>query len=92
MAACSSKRRAQLRSIPFIHVSASPALFVMSIAAMARVLSDENMALLKVVREQQPDSMDIGRQLDYRRLASADFCERTDSTLLVEIVKGFTAK
>jgi predicted transcriptional regulator len=35
-----------------------PNVWFPSIAAMARVLSDENMALLKAVREQQPDSMD----------------------------------
>lgn len=28
------------------------------VTAMARVLPDENLALLKVVRDQQPDSMD----------------------------------
>lgn len=44
-----------------------PFVWFPSIAAMARVLSDENMALLKVVREQQPDSMDtlakaVGKQ------------------------------
>lgn len=35
-----------------------PNVWFPSVAAMARVLSDENMALLKVVRDQQPDSMD----------------------------------
>lgn len=35
-----------------------PNVWFPSVAAMARVLSDENMALLKAVREQQPDSMD----------------------------------
>jgi predicted transcriptional regulator len=35
-----------------------PNVWFPSIAAMARVLSDENMALLKAVREQRPDSMD----------------------------------
>ena len=35
-----------------------PNVWFPSVSAMARVLSDENMALLKVVRDQQPDSMD----------------------------------
>ncbi len=35
-----------------------PNVWFPSVAAMARVLSDENMALLKAVREQKPDSMD----------------------------------
>ena len=44
-----------------------PNVWFPSVAAMARVLSDENMALLKVVRDQQPDSMDtlakvVGKQ------------------------------
>lgn len=37
---------------------AEPNIWFPSVAAMARVLSDENMALLKAVREQQPESMD----------------------------------
>ena len=40
------------------HADDEPNVWFPSIAAMARVLSDENMALLKAVREQQPDSMD----------------------------------
>ncbi len=44
-----------------------PHVWFPTVAAMARVLSDENMALLKTVREQQPDSMDtlakvVGKQ------------------------------
>jgi len=44
-----------------------PNVWFPSVTAMARVLSDENMALLKAVREQQPDSMDtlakvVGKQ------------------------------
>ena len=35
-----------------------PNVWFPSVSAMARVLSDENMALLKAVREQRPDSMD----------------------------------
>ena len=35
-----------------------PHVWFPSVAAMARVLSDDNMALLKAVREQRPDSMD----------------------------------
>ena len=35
-----------------------PHVWFPSVSAMARVLSDENMALLKAVREQRPDSMD----------------------------------
>jgi len=35
-----------------------PSVWFPSVAAMARVLSDENMALLKVIRESHPDSMD----------------------------------
>jgi len=35
-----------------------PDVWFPSVAAMARVLSDENMALLKVIRESHPDSMD----------------------------------
>jgi predicted transcriptional regulator len=35
-----------------------PNVWFPSVAAMARVLSDENMALLKAMRDQQPDSMD----------------------------------
>jgi predicted transcriptional regulator len=44
-----------------------PKVWFPSVTAMARVLSDENMALLKAIREQQPDSMDtlaraVGKQ------------------------------
>ncbi len=44
-----------------------PNVWFPSVKAMARVLSDENMALLKVIREQQPTSMDalakvVGKQ------------------------------
>ena len=44
-----------------------PNVWFPSVTAMARVLSDENMALLKAVREHQPGSMDslakaIGKQ------------------------------
>lgn len=35
-----------------------PHVWFPSVAAMAKVLSDDNMALLKAVREQRPDSMD----------------------------------
>lgn len=35
-----------------------PTVWFPSMAAMARVLSDENMALLKVIRESHPESMD----------------------------------
>ena len=35
-----------------------PSVWFPSVTAMARVLSDENMALLKVIRESHPDSMD----------------------------------
>lgn len=35
-----------------------PNVWFPCVTAMARVLSDENMALLKVGRDQQPDSMD----------------------------------
>jgi predicted transcriptional regulator len=35
-----------------------PQVWFPSVMAMARVLSDENMALLKVIRESHPDSMD----------------------------------
>ena len=35
-----------------------PNVWFPSVSAMARVLSDENLALLKVIREQHPDSMD----------------------------------
>lgn len=40
-----------------------PNVWFPSVAAMARVLSDENMALLKAVREQHPDSMDALAQV-----------------------------
>lgn len=40
-----------------------PNVWFPSVSAMARVLSDENMALLKAVREQQPDSMDALAQV-----------------------------
>jgi predicted transcriptional regulator len=44
-----------------------PYVWFPTVAAMARVLSDENMALLKALREKQPDSMDslakvVGKQ------------------------------
>ena len=44
-----------------------PNVWFPSVTAMARVLSDENMALLKAVREHQPGSMDslakvVGKQ------------------------------
>ena len=44
-----------------------PNVWFPSVSAMARVLSDENMALLKVIRETHPDSMDalakaVGKQ------------------------------
>lgn len=47
--------------------SAEPNVWFPSVSAMARVLSDENLALLKVIREQHPDSMDalakaVGKQ------------------------------
>ena len=35
-----------------------PNVWFPTVTAMARVLSDENMALLKVIRESQPHSMD----------------------------------
>ena len=35
-----------------------PHVWFPSVSAMARVLSEENMALLKAVREQRPNSMD----------------------------------
>jgi predicted transcriptional regulator len=35
-----------------------PSVWFPSVTAMARVLSDENMALLKVIRESHPDSID----------------------------------
>lgn len=35
-----------------------PKFWFASVTSMARVLSDENMALLKVLRELEPDSMD----------------------------------
>ncbi|MFM9971152.1 MAG: transcriptional regulator [Burkholderiales bacterium] len=35
-----------------------PNIWFPSVAAVARVLSDENLALLKAIREQQPESMD----------------------------------
>ena len=40
-----------------------PNVWFPSVAATARVLSDENMALLKAVREQRPDSMDALAQV-----------------------------
>ena len=40
------------------HGKDEPQVWFPTVAAMARVLSDENMALLKVIRERQPDSMD----------------------------------
>lgn len=40
-----------------------PNVWFPSVAAMARVLSDENMALLKAVRELRPDSMDALAQV-----------------------------
>ncbi len=47
--------------------SGEPNVWFPSVTAMARVLSDENMALLKVIREQHPDSLDalakaVGKQ------------------------------
>jgi predicted transcriptional regulator len=44
-----------------------PYVWFPTVAAMARVLSDENMALLRALREQQPDTMDslakvVGKQ------------------------------
>ena len=44
-----------------------PNVWFPSVTSMARVLSDENMALLKAIREQNPDSMDalakvVGKQ------------------------------
>ena len=40
-----------------------PNVWFPSVSAMARVLSDENMALLKALREQRPDSMDALAQV-----------------------------
>jgi predicted transcriptional regulator len=40
-----------------------PSIWFPTVAAMARVLSDENMALLKVIRDSQPDSMDALAQV-----------------------------
>ena len=40
-----------------------PNVWFPSVSAMARVLSDENMALLKAIREQRPDSMDALAQV-----------------------------
>lgn len=47
--------------------SDEPRVWFPSMSAMARVLSDENLALLKVIREQHPGSMDalakaVGKQ------------------------------
>ena len=47
--------------------SEEPNVWFPSVSALARVLSDENMALLKVIREQRPASMDalakvVGKQ------------------------------
>lgn len=44
-----------------------PNIWFPSVSAMTRVLSDENMALLKAIREQHPDSLDslakaVGKQ------------------------------
>jgi predicted transcriptional regulator len=39
-------------------VKDEPSVWFPTVAAMARVLSDENMALLKLIRESPPDSMD----------------------------------
>jgi predicted transcriptional regulator len=38
--------------------SDDPKIYFPSMAAAARILSDENMALLKVIREQHPESVD----------------------------------
>ncbi|WP_194726368.1 HVO_A0114 family putative DNA-binding protein [Noviherbaspirillum malthae] len=35
-----------------------PIIYMPSMAAAARILSDENMALLKIIREQHPSSVD----------------------------------
>lgn len=48
-------------------VIGEPNIWFPSVTSMARVLSDENMALLKAIREQHPDSMDalaqaVGKQ------------------------------
>jgi predicted transcriptional regulator len=38
--------------------AADPTIWFPSISAMARIISDENLALLKVIREQHPDSIE----------------------------------
>ena len=40
------------------HGAEDPSIWFPSVSAMARVLSDENMAILKIIREQRPLSMD----------------------------------
>lgn len=59
IAAVSEQRKRSLAIVAGARKRAKndPCVWFPSVAAMARVLSDDNMALLRVIREQQPDSM-----------------------------------
>ena len=65
-----------------------PQVWFPSVAAMARVLSDENMALLKAVREQRPDSMDALAQVVGKQAPNVSRSLHTMAAYgLVEFVK-----
>ena len=56
---------------------------------MSRVLSDENLALLKAVREQQPDSMDTLAQVVGKHAANVSRSMHTMAEFgLVEFIKN----
>jgi len=60
-----------------------------SMAAMARVVSDENMAFLKAVREQRPDSMDALAQAVGKQVPNVSRSLHTMAAYeLVEFVKN----
>ena len=66
-----------------------PHVWFPSVAAMARVLSDENMALLRAVREQRPDSMDALAQVVCKHAPNVSRLLHTMAAYgLVEFVKN----
>ena len=66
-----------------------PNVWFPSVAAMARILSDENMSLLKAVREQRPDSMDALAQVVGKHAPNVSRSLHTMAAYgLVEFVKN----
>lgn len=66
-----------------------PNVWFPSVTAMSRVLSDENLALLKAVREQQPDSMDTLAQVVGKHAANVSRSMHTMAKFgLVEFIKN----